>query len=623
MPLWRVLSAKEAQFVNCTDKCKEIIYEGSPHSHYVIPIMSADTIFGLIGLLLERNYIRDEREEQLFAVIANILASVIKRKQIEADLEEEKALLDKRVEERKSELSSANTELNRANRLKDEFLASMSHELRTPISGILGMCEVLTSKVYGDLNNKQLASLRSIEESGHHLLALINDILDVSKISVGQLQLDLTPVSIRHVCEASLGFIERDAQKKHLRVSTLYDSAVTAIIADERRLKQILVNLLNNAVKFSNENGSVGLEVIGDPESKMVNFTVWDTGIGIPKDQISLLFQPFVQLDSSLSRRYSGTGLGLVLARRLIEAHDGSISVESEPGKGSRFTFTLPWKQGCEVVETFDDRKFKKYRIAEIKRALLIEDDNKVAEQIARYLSEIGTECIVHPKGEDAVEKAESYKPDLMILDIMLPDITGWDVLAQLKSNIYTRDIPVLIVSVVDERTHGMSLGASEYIVKPISREQLLETLQKIQPLETNESKVPIIMTKGGKQSLVLLVDDNEIGIKSVSAYLLASGCQVAVARNGEESIQMAKEMIPDIILMDIQMPGIDGLEAIRLIRAESNLADTPIIALTALAMPGDREICINAGADEYVSKPISLSSLAKIIEAQLNQKSS
>ncbi|MDQ1317999.1 MAG: hypothetical protein QG588_1655, partial [Candidatus Poribacteria bacterium] len=582
-----------------------------------------DTVFGLISLHLEKDHIRDDQEEQFLTMIANILASVIKRKQIEVDLEEERELLVRRVDERTSELSTTNAELNRANRLKDEFLASMSHELRTPISGILGMCEVLTSKVYGDLNNDQIASLQSIEESGRHLLALINDILDVSKISVGQLELDIKPVSIKQVCESSLRFIERDAQKKHLRVSTLYDSAVTSIEADERRLKQILVNLLNNAVKFSDENGSVGLEVIEDPDNELVKFTVWDNGIGISKEQMPKLFQPFVQLDSSLSRRYSGTGLGLVLAHRLVEAHNGSISVESELGKGSRFTFSLPWIKNYEVSNNLDDTKFNKSDIIEIRRALLIEDDKPIAEQITRYLSEIGAESIIYPKGEGAVDKIKLYKPDLIILDIMLPDITGWDVLVQLKSDPYTRDIPVIIVSVIDDRTRGMQLGALEYIVKPINMEQLLKTLQKVLPSKASESKVLIIMTKEGEKPCILLVDDNEISIKSISAYLLASGCQVIVARNGEESIQLAKENIPDIILMDIQMPGMDGLEAIRRIRADSNLTNIPIIALTALAMPGDREMCISAGADEYVSKPISLSSLTKIIKTQLDHNSS
>lgn len=531
-----------------------------------------------------------------------------------AELEEERASLAQRVAERTAELI-------RANRLKDEFLAAMSHELRTPISGILGMCEVLTSGVYGDLKDDQIASLQSIDESGRHLLSLINDILDVSKISVGQLDLNIQPVSIKQVSEASLRFIEREAQKKHLRVSSSFDSIAMTINADERRLKQVLVNLLNNAVKFTPEGGSVGLEVTGDPENELVKFSIWDTGIGISKEQMSRLFQPFVQLDSSLSRRYSGTGLGLVLSRRLIEAHGGSISVESEPGKGSRFTFSLPWRHEHEDYETPDETSVDKSKIIEIQRALLIEDNAPAAQQIARYLSEIGAESIIYPKGEGAIDKVLEFKPDVIILDIVLPDISGWDVLTQLKANELTRDIPVVIVSIVDERSRGMMLGAVEYLVKPISREQFIEALQKVLPSKTDNSKAMIVMNEEGRQLRILLADDNETSIDYISAYLLANDCQIIVAMDGEQAVQLAKEKVPDIILMDIQMPDIDGLEAIRRIRADSDLVGTPIIALTALAMPGDRELCIEAGADEYVSKPINLNSLVKIIKAQLKQK--
>ncbi|MEW5959384.1 MAG: GAF domain-containing protein, partial [Chloroflexota bacterium] len=262
---------------------------------------------------------------------------IAERQRAEAALEKERALLARRVAERTADLSAANAELARAARLKDEFLASMSHELRTPLTAILGLADVLKLEVYGPLTEKQIKSMNSIEESGRHLLDLINDILDLSKIEAGKLELDLAPLSIQAVCQSSLQFIKQSATKKQLGIFSTYDESVTTLVADERRLKQILVNLLSNAVKFTPDGGQIGLEVRDAPDRQMVNFVVWDTGIGIAQDDIRHLFQPFVQLDSRLARQYTGTGLGLALVRRMVEMHAGGISVESEVNRGTRF----------------------------------------------------------------------------------------------------------------------------------------------------------------------------------------------------------------------------------------------------------------------------------------------
>ncbi len=278
-----------------------------------------------------------------------IMRDITERKHAEAVLKAERAMLAQRVAERTADLRAANEKLAKANRLKDEFIANMSHELRTPLNAILGMSEALQEEVYGPLNERQIRSLHNIEESARHLLALINEILDISKIEADKLELDIGLVAVESVCQASLRLIDKEAQKKRLQVSLSIDSTVTLLQADERRLKQILVNLLNNAVKFTPEGGAIGLEVVDDAEQEMIHFTVWDTGVGIPQENIELLFQPFVQLDGSLARRHEGTGLGLALARRLVELHGGGISVKSEVGKGSRFTVSLPWERKAQV----------------------------------------------------------------------------------------------------------------------------------------------------------------------------------------------------------------------------------------------------------------------------------
>ena len=426
-----------------------------------------------------------------------ISRDVSDRKQAEDALAEERALLAQRVEERTAELSAANAELARAARLKDEFLASMSHELRTPLTGILGLSEALQLQVYGPHNEKQLKALRSIEESGQHLLNLINDILDLSKIEAGKVELQIGTVALAEVCRASLRMIKEAAQKKKLKVSFNMDMLATTAQADSRRLKQMLVNLLSNAVKFTSEGGSVGLEVEGDAAHQKVRLIGWDTGIGIAPEDRPRLFRPFVQLDGRLAREYAGTGLGLSLVQRMADMHGGSVAIESEPGKGSRFTITLPW--------------------------------------------------------------AGPTKGDLPSSDV------------------------------TQAPAPQQTLAAKEF---PVAADQ----------------------------PLILLAEDNEITLTALSDLLQSRSFRVVIARNGNEAIEQARETHPALILMDIQMPGMDGLEATRRIRAETELAAIPIIALTALAMPGDRERSLAAGANDYMSKPLSLGRLVKAIKNQLAQ---
>ena len=424
-------------------------------------------------------------------VIYGVVSDVTERKQAELELVIERALLAQRVEERTAELSIANAELARAARIKDEFLATISHELRTPLTAILGMSESLQENIFGVMNEDQNEALRYIEESGRHLLDLINDILDVTKIEAGKMDLWIETIYIHQVCEASLRFIKQMAAKKRIDISFEIDKPDIVLMADERRIKQILVNLLSNAVKFTPKGGRVGLIVESDAERELVRFIVWDTGIGISRGEMKHLFKPFVQIDSSLSRQHEGTGLGLSLVSRLTEMHGGGISLESQIGQGSRFIATLPWPQVVES-ETDDD------------------------------------------------------EPDL-------PEIK------------------------IDPSAPGVQ-----------------------------------------SQALILLAEDNEANIVTLQRFLQAKGYRIIVARNGTEAIARAKEERPDLILMDIQMPLMDGFEAVSRIRADARLTVVPIIALTALAMPGDRERCLEIGANDYLSKPFRLSRLVEVIETQL-----
>lgn len=384
-----------------------------------------------------------------------------------------------------AELRAANMALAQAVRLKDEFLANMSHELRTPLNAVLSFSESLEEGTYGPLGSRQLEVLRLMLESGRHLLDLINDILDLSKIEADKFELHTGPMDVEACCQKSLQMIRQQAIAQQLRISTSFMHETNLIYADERRLKQMLVNLLGNAVKFTPKGGVVGLEVaqLGD---EAIRFTVWDTGIGIPGDQLGELFKPFVQLDSSLSRQYTGTGLGLALVHRLAQLHGGGVTVESEVGKGSRFSFAIPLRSA----------------------------------QIEPYLQPAKQETN-HRQSQDAGT----------------PTVT------------------------------------------------------------------------------ILLVEDNEINRLVTQDYLIDKGYQVMTAINGFEAVEQTHAYQPKLILMDIQMPGMDGLEAIRQLRALPAFATVPIIALTALAMPGDRERCLEAGANEYLTKPVSLKHLQQRIE--------
>jgi signal transduction histidine kinase len=394
------------------------------------------------------------------------------------------------------ELRLANAKLARAARMKDEFLANMSHELRTPLVAILGMSEALLEETYGEINIAQQKSIRTIQESGKHLLSLINEILDLAKIESGKLKLEKTKVSVTEVSQTCLRLIKELAQKKRIKIKTIFDQDVITLNADERYLKQILINLLSNAVKFTPEKGIVTLAITGDVKEKLVQFSVSDTGIGIAEEDKEKLFEPFVQLDAELNRHHEGTGLGLSLVDRLTKMHGGSITLKSEIGKGSCFTVSLPWQPTT-------------------------------------------------------------------------------------------------------------------------AQETTSETVSDFEQESNFESKKKLPQSSPEK-TLILLADDNLTTCETVSEYLTAKGYRLILAHNGLQAIEETLEKRPNIILMDVQMPTLDGLDAMRRIRSHPKIAQTPIIALTALAMAGDEARCLQAGANDYLSKPFSFKGLVKKIEALL-----
>ena len=571
-----------------------------------VPMKLGETILGSFSVESTKPDAFNEDDQRLLSTLAGQAAIAIHQAQLYEQVQQYAAELEKRVEERTSDLQLANLELARSARMKDEFLASMSHELRTPLTGILGLSESLQMNTYGDLSEKHLRVLKLIEESGRHLLDLINDILDLSKIEAGKFDLQMEPCSLGGICQASLQMTKGMAQKKRQQTSFSIDPQFITLHADARRLKQMLVNLLSNAVKFTPEGGRIGVIVTGNPTEHQVSITVWDTGIGIKPEDLPRLFQVFVQLDSKLSRQYAGTGLGLALVQRMASMHNGKVDVESTPGQGSRFTITLPWEPETQSVLAPGSKTLKQLRTS-----MTFDEDDIHAELLTRYLKNIGISNRNQPVALGAVEFAAEFTPDVILTHLNLPDKPGFQMLRDFKTDPRTSNIPVILMSVEDKRSEAMARGAAGFLLKPFTQADMKAELERISqhmlPFARSDKAAPII----------LIADDDKIFLQGIADFLRSQDIKVETAENGNELLDSVDKLQPDILLVDIQMPGTTGLEVFRKIRAHSNprISRLPMVALTALAMSGDRERCLEAGANDYISKPVQLNKLLETIQ--------
>ncbi|ABU59649.1 histidine kinase [Roseiflexus castenholzii DSM 13941] len=409
----------------------------------------------------------------------------------------ELSLLKDRLSRQNVELARTNAELRRANRLKDEFLAGISHEVRTPLSAILGLAELLRAKIVGPLNDEQVEMLSRIEASGRHLLAVINDLLDLAKIEAGRFELEPRLVAAHQVCRSSLLMVKELALRKHQRVHINLDPKVEVLHADERRLRQALINLLSNAVKFTPPGGDVGLDLEGDPEQEIVRITVWDTGIGIAAEDIPRLFQPFSQIQNKYQHDQAGSGLGLVMVARLAELHGGGVSLVSEPGKGSRFTMTLPWtreyQQGAQMLTASDvDTAFPARTIPEAddlpltgdhQHILLVDDDTTGSAIVGNYLQQCGYRVTHAVSGDEALALVRHELPDLAIIDLRLRGLDGLEVVRWLRQNIATGNLPIIVLTALampGDRERSLEAGANAYLSKPVRLRHLVKEIASL-----------------------------------------------------------------------------------------------------------------------------------------------
>lgn len=388
-------------------------------------------------------------------------------------------------QQRMDELRLANAELARASRIKDDFLSNMSHELRTPLNAILILTESLEEGVYGALNQNQLVTLRTIGESGHHLLALINDILDLSKIEAGRIELNFGMVDLHALCQASIRMVKQQALLKRLQLELNLDFGVSQIRADERRLKQILVNLLSNAVKFTPDGGTIQLTVRGDVAARQLTLSVSDTGIGIPAEKQALLFQPFTQLDSSLARKYDGTGLGLALVRRLTELHGGHVSLVSEPERGSCFTVTLPWDGEEQQIGPSTPVEQLLYTHQEPiapspPRVLLVADASPRDSASYTHLHTLGMPVTLVSHRPALGELAQELQPRLIIIELHDPIDEDLPTIRRMRSYRDLVQIPILAIAATDRadnRERCLAAGSSAYMNGPLSLQDLQQLL--------------------------------------------------------------------------------------------------------------------------------------------------
>jgi signal transduction histidine kinase/DNA-binding response OmpR family regulator len=607
-------------------------------------------------------------------------------KQMNLELEMKAHLLQEQniaIENARQALSLKAQQLEKSSQYKSSFLANMSHELRTPLNSILILAKMLSENKSGNLTEKQVEHARVIHKSGSDLLTLINDILDLSKIEAGKMELNMEWISISEILTDMETLFSVLANEKRIQFTIEKEQGLPENIrVDKVRFEQVLKNLLSNAFKFTPASGRVSLQVCRAEKDaiyrnqalyscpSVIAFKVSDTGIGIPEDKQKLVFEAFQQADGSTSRRYGGTGLGLAISRELCQMMGCEISLYSVEGSGSTFTVYVP----CHTETVQDENNslpspgetrleseypepsvtdYVEQEISDDRQSLhpgdrivvIVEDDIPFLRTLMDIAHECGFKAVGTIKGDRGLQMIYHFKPSLILLDLKLPVMDGWNLLKKIKSDASIASIPVYIISAIDKKSLGLQLGATGYITKPAERSEILKIFSDIHADQTalvshsyqrvqsgnslqadaevitvsSPPSHPDILRQTLKGKRILMVDDDMRNIYSLSAALENEGLQVSIAYDGKQALDMlAAGQEYDLILMDIMMPVMDGYTAIREIRKNDRFKNLPILALTAKAMKDDRQKCLDAGATDYLSKPVNVDQLFSLMGAWL-----
>lgn len=585
---------------------------------YACPIILREKVIGIIYIDDFKPRRFTDRQKSILNILAGLAGVSIDKNSMVQDLqkavtertkelEELKCNLEKKVIDRTEELEKINKQLEYANQIKSRFIANMSHELRTPLNSILGFSDVILDRTFGELTETQERYIKNIHMSGKHLLELINNILDISKIEAGKCEMIYETFPVDDVLYEVINIMNPLAENKFIEITLSIGEDINTITADRVKLKQILYNLISNAIKFTPEGGMIRVSVTkeqntngriqGAPAAlEFIRFSVKDTGIGISPEDKEKIFDEFGQANSTFAKKFGGVGLGLALTKKLVELHGGTISVESRLGEGSNFSFIIPI---TSPVASIDIQPVEAVSLnfpwmkQEAPLILIVEDDFSTSELLTLHLTQAGYKIAHAFDGEEAIDKAKKLQPFAITLDVLLPKKDGWEVLQELKSDPLTSDIPVIIHSIVDNKDLAFALGATDYLIKPLDKDVLISKLEEI-----NVSK--------GKKVLplsVLIIESEDEVTNYIKEVFEPQGFLIYTASNGKRGVELATALRPAVILLDFSLPDKLGFDVVNEIKENPSTKDIPIFILTERDISVEDRISLVGKIERIVQK--------------------
>jgi len=517
----------------------------------------------------------------------------------------ERKQMEKKLQQKMEEVQAANVKLKELDKMKDSFLSTVSHELRTPLTSIKSFAEILLT--YEEDKATQKEFLTIINQESDRLTKLINDFLDLSKIEAGRIQWDNKEQSMDPIVQNAINITQALAKEAKLTVEFKAPGGLPLVSIDRDRLVQVVTNLLSNSIKFTREGGKITVDIkeikagVTGEKAGWVVVSVADNGIGIAPENFEVVFEKFKQVGDTLTDKPKGTGLGLPICKEIVEHYGGKIWVESELGKGSVFSFSLPAVISAEVKPPLPEYKEKPVEVVQKgKLILVVDDEENIRHFLNHELTKKGYNVIAAANGKEALSLARERLPDLITLDIQMPDISGFDVTTLLKNDERTKDIPVLIISVMGEKGKADGIGANDYMAKPFNNEELVTRINRL-----------LVGTK----KTVLIVDDDQSLVKSVKYHLEHRGYTVQVAYDGRQALEMIQDCVPDLIVLDILMPNMDGYQVIKTLKAKPELAVIPVVLMTGIDIEGGKVTALSVGAADYIQKSGDFNKLYVVID--------